>query len=724
MSKKKKVQKALTGVFVLTLLLPSTFASASTEQKSSGIAQKVHSKAGQPVIEAVAKDILTINGKQYKDLNGNGKLDRYENWELTVDKRVKDLISKMTLEEKAGLMLISDTKINANAAEGESLLAEEDQWDQTNMFSSPGQPNYEFEHPVLMRSGSTKGILDRNLRYFIGRQTLSADTMSNWTNELQEVAEGSRLGIPVVVTVNPVNHIKNSQTFGLDNSENRPTAFPGELGLGATHNPELVKEMAETAREELVSVGIRKIYGYMADVNSDPLWGRSEDTLGERPELVADMTTALVEGYQGEKLGKESVALTVKHFPGGGARDDGKDPHYLDGQFNPYPTEGSLYEYHIPAFQAAIDAGASSIMPYYAYPSNDASVPQLKDGKKKFEEVGFAFNKAIIDGLLRKELGFEGYVNSDTGIINMMPWGVEDLTREERYAKAIDAGTNLFSGDGNPEPLIQAVKAGLVKEKDLDRSVSYLLKEMMNLGLFEDPYTNPEQALEVVNKPKSQELADKAHRESVVLLRNDKIENNENILPLNDEKIGEVKLYVQVLGGGDAQGYGQGQKADDVNTAGLKNLIKQYDASITITDNLEEATHAFVWVVPSAAMLTPTLTIGEETLIDVQKVKEIENKVPTILAMNMTNPWLINEIEPGADAVISTYGVQSEAVIDVIRGKFNPTGTLPITIPADQEAVNKEAGDVPGYAEKDPNYAYVNENGDAYISGFGLSYEK
>ncbi len=454
-------------------MLPTTFASASTEQKSSGIAQKVHSKAGHPVIEAVEKDILTINGKQYKDLNGNGKLDRYENWELTVDKRVKDLISKMTLEEKAGLMLISDTKINANAAEGESLLAEEDQWDQTNMFSSPGQPNYEFEHPVLMRSGSTKGILDRNLRYFIGRQTLSADTMSNWTNELQEVAEGSRLGIPVVVTVNPVNHIKNSQTFGLDNSENRPTAFPGELGLGATHNPELVKEMAETAREELVSVGIRKIYGYMADVNSDPLWGRSEDTLGERPELVADMTTALVEGYQGEKLGKESVALTVKHFPGGGARDDGKDPHYLDGQFNPYPTEGSLYEYHIPAFQAAIDAGASSIMPYYAYPSNDASVPQLKDGKKEFEEVGFAFNKAIIDGLLRKELGFEGYVNSDTGIINMMPWGVEDLTREERYAKAIDAGTNLFSGDGNSAPLIQAVKDGLVKEKDLDRSLLF-----------------------------------------------------------------------------------------------------------------------------------------------------------------------------------------------------------------------------------------------------------
>ena len=722
MTKKKKFQKALTGTFALTLLLPTTFASASTGQQSSGIAQKVHAKAGQPVVEAVAKDILTIDGKQFKDLNNNNKLDPYENWQLNVPKRVKDLISKMTLEEKAGLMLISETRMN-ESADGTISLVEEDKWDTTNSFAKEGDPNYNFKEPVLTRSGASKGILDRNLRYLIIRQTPSADKMSQWSNQLQEVAEGSRLGIPVVITTNPVNHIKNSQTFGLDNKTGGPTAFPGELGLGATEDPELVKEFAETAKEELASAGVRKIYGYMADVNTDPLWGRAQDTFGERTEQVSEMTTSLVEGFQGEELNKDSVSLTVKHFPGGGARDDGKDPHYLDGQYNPYPTEGSLYEYHIPAFKAAIDAGVSSMMPYYAYPSNDASVPQLKNGKKEFEEVGFAFNKAIIEDLLRKELGFEGYVNSDTGIINAMPWGVEDLTREERYAKAIDAGTNLFGGDGNSAPLVQAVKDGLVKEKDLDRSITFLLTEMMNLGLFEDPYTDPQQALETVSNPESKELADEAHRKSVVLLRNDEIENNENILPLNDEKIGDVKLYVQVLGGGDGQGYGQGQRADEANTAGLKKIIQQYDPSITLTDNIEEATHAFVWVVPSAAMLTPTLTIGEETLIDVEKIKEIENKVPTILALNMTNPWLINEIEPGADAVISTFEVQSEAVIDVLRGRYNPTGKLPVTFPADQEAVDNEAGDVPGYAEKDPNYSYVNENGDAYKSGFGLSYE-
>jgi len=700
-----KLKKVMATSLALMMVLPAAPTFAST-------------KAVQAEIEAKTKEMLNVDGKQYKDLNANGVLDSYENWGLPVSKRVKDLVSQMTLEEKAGLMLISETRMNENP-EGESLLVEEDKWDTTNSFAKEGDPNYEFKEPVLTRSGATKGILDRDLRYLIIRQAPSVDKLSEWTNQLQEVAESSRLGIPVVITTNPVSHIKDTQTFGLDNSTGGPTAFPGELGLGATDDPELVKEFAETAQKELASAGIRKIYGYMADVNTDPLWGRAQDTFGERPEIVSEMTTSLVEGYQGEKLNKDSVSLTVKHFPGGGARDDGKDPHYLNGQYNPYPTEGSLYDYHVPAFQAAIDAGVSSMMPYYAYPSNDASVPQLKDGKKEFEEVGFAFNKDIINDLLRKELGFKGYVNSDTGIINAMPWGVEDLTRPERYAKAIDAGTNLFGGDGNSEPLVQAVKEGLVHEKDLDRSVTFLLTEMMNLGLFEDPYTNPEQALEVVSNPASQELADEAHRESIVLLRND-----ENLLPLNDQKVEDVTLYVQVLGGGNSQGYGQAEGADAVNTAGLKNIIQQYDPSITLTDNIEEATHAFVWVIPSAAMLTPTLTIGEETLINVEKVKEIENKVPTILAMNMTNPWLINEIEPGADAVISTYGVTSEAVLDVLRGRYNPTGKLPVTIPADQEAVDNEAGDVPGYAEKDPNYAYVSENGDAYLSGFGLSYDE
>ncbi len=663
-------------------------------------------------------------GKQFKDLNDNNKLDPYENWQLSVDKRVKDLISQMTLEEKAGLMLISDTKMNVEAAPGESMLVNEDKVNETNIFAKEGDPNWVLEKPVIMTSGAKPGILDRHSRYFIARQAPSADKAATWANQMQEMAEGSRLGVPVVITTNPVHHNKNANTFELAHTPSGPTLFPIEPGLGATQDPELVKEMAETAGEQLASVGMRKIYGYMADTMTDPLWGRAAGTFGEHPELVGEMNKAIVEGYQGETLGKDSVALTVKHFPGGGARDDGKDPHYLDGQFNPYPTEGSLYKYHLPAFQGSIDAGVSSIMPYYAYPSNDASVPQLEDGKKEFEEVGFAYNKDIVDGILRKEMGFKGYINSDTGIIGMMPWGVEDLSYPERYAKAVKSGTSLFGGDGDPVPLIQAVKDGLLDESDLDKAVAPLLIEMMNLGLFEDPYVDPEKALEVANDPAAQELAKEIHRKSIVLLRNDEIEDGTKILPLSDDKIQDVKLYVQVLGGGDNKGYDKGEGADDINTAALKKIIGNYDSSITVTDNIEEATHAFVWVLPLAGMSDPVINIDESVNIDVAKVKEIENKVPTILAVNMNNPWLIDEIEPGADAVISTFNTTADAVIDVLRGKFNPSGKLPVTIPANMKAVENEAGDVPGYAEKDPNYAYTNEAGDKYVSGFGLSFEE
>jgi beta-glucosidase len=157
----------------------------------------------------------------------------------------------------------------------------------------------------------------------------------------------------------------------------------------------------------------------------------------------------------------------------------------------------------------------------------------------------------------------------------------------------------------------------------------------------------------------------------------------------------------------------------------LKETIQQYDQSITITDNLEEATHAFIWVRPVQSNWdnNPRITIDPETGINhVDRIIEIQKKVPTITAINFTNPWLIDQIEPNAAAVISTFGVKAEAIVDVIRGKFNPTGKLPFTIPANKEAVDNEVGDIPGYVE-DPSYVYKNKNGDSYGFDFGLTYK-
>jgi beta-glucosidase len=639
---------------------------------------------GQPEIEAAKKGVLKIDGKQFRDLDGDRGLDTYEDWRNPVDQRVVDLVSKMTLAEKAGLMLINTHTPIANPADGRYVKADD---------------------PL---------IVGKNMRYVIFRQTPTVDVIAKYTNQLQELGEASRLGIPVVVTSNPRNHASTDYT-NIAASEGQHSFWPGPLGFAAAGDTEAVNEFSEIAAQEWRAAGIRKVYGYTADIATDPLWARIEDTFGEDPKVASDMIYNVIKGFQGDKLGKDSVAITVKHFPGGGARDNGLDPHFVEGKFNPYPTEGSLLKYHIPPFEAAIAANVSSIMPYYAYPSNDSADQGLPwySEDQQFEEVGFALNKAILTDFLRGQLGFKGYVNSDTGAVGNNAWGAEALTPVEKMAKAIIAGTDIISGSSNPQLIIDAVNSGILSEEEVNESVSLLLSEMMNLGLFEDPYVDPQNALNVVDNPEVQQLADEAHRKSIVLLRNDK-----NLLPLKDAKLKDVKLYVEMFPSG----------TDGASTKGLIETIKKHDPSIEITNNLEEATHAYVYVKPVQSNWdnNPRITVGPETGINnVDRIIDIQKTVPTITAVNMTNPWVLDEIEPNAAALIGTFGTKAEAIVDVIRGEFNPIGKLPFALPASMTAVDNEVGDVPSFApEEDPAYAYVNKSGNAYKYGFGLSYNQ
>lgn len=703
----KNSKKFLLSSFALTML--SSLAISNVSAADGEV---------QPEISNHVKNVLAVDGKQFKDLNGNSKLDPYEDWRRPVDQRVDDLVSKMTIAEKTGMMLsmshyMGNSKSCPEPAAGgtpNGILCENDQWQTINTFAVPGSEMYVLDPPVLGASAATKGITERNLRYFIIRDNPNAKDLTIWTNKMQEVAESTRLGIPAIMISNPRNHT-SSLGFGFSEASGQFSTWPGELGLAATNDPDLVKKFGQIAGREWEASGIRKGYQYMADIATDPLWMRFNGTLGESPELSGKMITALIEGFQGEQLGPHSVALTTKHFPGGGTRLDGHDPHYSWGKPNPYPTEGSLFKYHVPSFQAAIAAGTSSIMPYYAKFDNSLNAPQLPNGQT-FEEVGFSYNKYIITDVLRGQLGFKGYVNSDTGIITAMPWGVENLTRVERYAKAVNAGVDLVAGDHNPADLAQAVKDGLITEERINQSVTRLLTESFELGLFENPYRNPEAAQAIADDPTSQQLADEAHRKSVVLLRNDN-----NILPLTDAKLANQKLYVEVVAKSNAA----------TQTANLKATIKQYDPAITLTDNLDEATRALVYVIPSGISDKPdvplSVAINADTGVDVAKIKAIEDKVPTILTINMSSPWLIGEIEEKAAAVVSVFGVKAEALVDVLRGRYAPTAKLPFTLPANQEAVNNNKSDVPGYDEG-PDYVYRDQNNNAYGFGFGLSYKK
>ncbi|OMH25127.1 hypothetical protein BKD30_06580 [Tersicoccus phoenicis] len=696
----------------------------------------------QPTLGARSAPTLTVDGLQFKDLNGNGVLDPYEDWRLPVAERVRDLVGRMSTAEKAGLMLITSHYMGASAIikdPGQGLLNTHEKWSDTNFWAAEGSTMKHFDPPVLDYTGSEKAIGELGLRYLIIRDNPTSHDLAVWTNALQELAESSTHGIPVVMVSNPRNHVSDTAIFGVAEAADQMSQWPGELGLAATGDAGLVEEFGRLAARQWRAAGITKGYMYMADIVTEPRWSRASGTFGENPERAAAMIGAVTRGFQGETLGAHSVSLTTKHFPGGGPRDKGHDPHFEHGRYQPYPTAGSLYRYHLPVFRAAIEAGTTSIMPYYATTTNAMSAPQLPGGRP-FDEVGFAYDKYLLDDVLRGELGFTGYINSDTGISTGMPWGMESATRPQRFARAIDAGVNAFAGDGNPQPLIDAVEQGVVGVDQLDRSVAYLLREMFDLGLFENPYVDPDAAQAIAEDREIQVLADAAHRRSLVLLRNDA-----GLLPLaggsggsaspgssassvsagtspapssGSARPGDVRLYVEVFTGSDAAG-------ETARIAGEVAAALSASSGITVVDALDDATHALLWVRPGMSLLNDkpdtdlSIALDESTGVDADRIVEIEGRVPTVLAVNFTNPWLLDRVGPGAAAVIGTFGVLTDALVDLIRGAVTPSGTLPYTIPADVDAVTAKASDIPG-TEEPSGYAYRDATGSAYVFGYGL----
>ncbi|MVM36402.1 glycoside hydrolase family 3 protein [Spirosoma sp. HMF3257] len=647
-------------------------------------------KPTQPALGYRSVKTLTSNGLSFKDLNKNSKLDPYEDWRLPTDVRIKDLISQMTLDEKIGFMLISTTRLagdnsfqqGAPASEITSGFNEEDLVQNMNMFTRKPLP-----YPMMMAAGTTKAVTQNQLRHFILRANTSAKTMADWSNNLQALCESSRLGIPALVASNPRNHITIDASIGLSVGTTVFSKWPGELGLSAMHDLKLTREFADIARQEWAAVGLRKGYQYMADLATEPRWQRIEGTFGEDGDWVADMTREIVLGFQGPKLGNQSVALTTKHFPGGGPQVEGQDPHFDWGKDQHYP--GKQFDYHLKPFKAAIEAGTSAIMPYYAKPIGT-----------KYEEVAFAYNKAIIKDLLRDKMGFKGIINSDTGPIEMMPWGVEQLTILQRYQKAIDCGVDLFSGTADPSLLRETVQKGLVTEQRINESVTRLLREKFALGLFENPYVDPDVAQKTVGKAEFQQRADLAMRKSIVLLR-----NSAKLLPLAPN----TKVYLESY-------YDNGRTKNPITV--IKPQMNAWN--LEFVDTKDKADVVVLWLTPNAGSLfsstgAPIELQLSKNKIDVAHVNDLTSQKPTILLINYTSPWVIDEVDnTNLKTVLATFGTTADAVLDVLSGKFKPTGKMPFTTPVSRQAVLDNQSDVPGHL-KPKGYAL-------FTFGDGLSY--
>lgn len=429
-------------------------------------------------------------GKKYRDLNKNGKLDVYENHTASINDRIEDLLGQMSLEEKAGLMF--NARWGVEMGEGTEVVDSLINEVHINHLNMPGFATAE-EHQ------------DHN-------------------NKLQKMAEKSPLGIPITLYSDPRHSIRFSEAAG----ENRfHTRWPSELGFGAIGDADVVKEFGDISRQEYLALGIRLALHPQADLATEPRWYRTYTTFGEDAALSAKLTKAYVEGFQGSELSPSSILTMTKHFPGGGPQKDGMDSHFATGKEQVYP--GGMFDYHLKPFtEGALPAGTAQLMLYYGQPI----------GVTK-EEVAFGFNKEIVTDLLRDSLGFRGVVCTDWALIYDNPakpasaWGVEDLSPKERVKKVIDAGVDMFGGESCADLVVELVEEGSITEARIDTSIRRILRDKFRIGLFDDPFVD-EEDLTVFHNETYREKGREAQRRSLVLLKNEN-----KILPLSPD----LKVY-------------------------------------------------------------------------------------------------------------------------------------------------------------------------------------
>lgn len=652
----------------------------------------------QPTIEARSIDLINDSGFHFKDLNRNQRLDIYEDWRQPVDARIDDLIQQMTVEEKVGMMLIN--KLNAGQY---GALTEE----AVEFVELEKMTRFIFRNLVT-------NTPNREYRDPWRGPDITPFEAAQFMNAIQELAESTRLGIPIMFKSNARNHLDNNARAGINNSSGSFSTWPKEAGLAATRDMELIEQFAKTMKAEWTAIGLRGMYGYIADLSTEPRWYRIHETFTEDSDLAAEIITELVTNLQGRTLDRNGIALTVKHFPGGGPQENGADPHYSFGRNQIYPANN--FDYHLRPFQAAITAGVSSFIAYYGIPLGQQYMPN---------DVGMAFSKGILTDLLRNQLGFRGYINSDTGIIGDKAWGLEDKEIDDQILITLDAGTDILSGFNDNDQLLRLVKSGRLAESKVNESVQRLLREQFQLGLFENPFVDPNRAAYVLGNASFQKKADIAQRKSIVLLQNDMK------LPISIPDNNNFQLYTMNV---DVEDLGtetwskidfiKGEYSESGSINSLPDVIPNYALiriSVTNDGAMEEL--RFGGANPDELdflSFTQMSTAKSWKIVPpLPVIKEIMQKIgpeKTILSINFRQPYVIDQQSEllKSGAIFATFGVNDEALMDVIFGKFHPTGKLPFALANKPEAISRQQSDAPGYSKEDTLYPF----------GFGLTYDE
>ena len=584
------------------------------------------------------ENVQTIYKDDYlfRDLNKNQQLDIYEDARVSIELRVNDVLSQMTIEEKVGLMFHPPFTVN------------------------PGIGMRIYEILIRGNQFTESHIIKKNINHFNLYGNPDPVKLAKRINQLQNYAARSRLGIPLTISSDPIHEVERGG--GIASFSVRGfSKWPSQLGLAATRDVELVKKFADIARQEYLAVGIRTALHPMADLATDPRWARNFGTFGSDSKLSTSLTLAYMDGFQGENINSQSVLTMVKHFPGGGPQENGLDAHLMSGENQVYP--GKMFDYHLEPFIEAINNNLKVIMPYYGIAVDQSN-----------ENIAIGFNRYLLSDLLREKLNYDGVICSDWGIITGRHWGVTNLTIPERYIKAINAGIDQFGGEMHPEIVVQLVKENKIDESRIDRSARRILKNKFELGLFDDPFVDIVSVDKLINTQITQKLALDAQRKSVVMLKNN------NLLPLTEE----TKIYVDGMEFKDSD-------INKVNTIEEADVILMYLHTV-FNGNQEPGTDRLFDRFLSNLFPNTDLRFNNQVI---KRASEYSQVKPLILVVDLNRPAILSELNDLSDALIGTFGVNDEVIHEIINGKTNPSGKLPFELPSSMSEVEEQLEDVP-----------------------------
>ena len=704
-------------------------------------------------------NIIEEDGYAFKNLSKSGKLEKYEDWRLPVEERAKDLASKMSIKQIAGLMLYSAHQ---------SVCSKEDNFSKMFAGTYNGKTLAESNATIGDLTDQQKDFLENDdLRHILVTTVDNAKTCARWNNNLQAYTEKLGLGIPVNISSDP-RHGANADTEFNAGAGGEISKWPECLGLGATFNVELVRRFGQVASKEYRALGITTALSPQIDIATEPRWMRFNGTFGEDPTLSTHMAESYCDGFQTSSdaceinsgWGYESVNAMVKHWPGGGSGEGGRDAHYAYGKFAVYP--GNNFDEHLKPFTEGAfklkgkTQKASAVMPYYTISYNQ----DIKSG----ENVGNSYNKYIITDLLREKYEYDGVVCTDWAItadnhvmdafISGKCWGVESLSIEERHYKALMAGVDQFGGNNDVKPVLKAYEMGVKEHGEefmrnkFEKSAIRLLLNIFRTGLFENPYLDTEKSDEIVGNAEFMEEGYNAQLKSIVMLK-----NKQNTLPIKTRQ----KVYIPNRKVKESKDwFGNIIPAHEIEPASKVIVEKYYD----VVSDVNEADFAIVFVEspksvgyskeegylpislqyrPYTAINTRKISIAGGDPLETSNNRSYEGKTnytsneadldiiletkkamkdkPVIVSINMTNPMVVAEFEREVDAILVNFGVQTQAILDIVSGKVSPSGLLPFNIPENMETVENQFEDV-----SHDMSCHIDELGNEYDFAYGMDF--